>query len=50
MSLFDAAFFKLLLKFAESKGEPMIDISPIKLADTNNKQLIEVIFFVTLFI
>ena len=42
MTLFDAAFFKLLLKFTQSKGEPMLDIPPIQLADIYNKQLIEV--------
>ena len=42
MTLFDAAFFKLLLKFAQSKGEPMLDISPIQLADIYNRQLDEV--------
>ena len=43
MSLFDAAFFKLLLKFAESKGDPKLQISPIQLGEINNKQFTEVI-------
>jgi hypothetical protein len=42
MSIFDAAFFKLLFDYVKSTGGPAFDTSPIESAIINNKQLIAV--------
>ena len=42
MSVFDAAIFKLLFEFVQSKGGPTINYSPLTSAKINNKKLISV--------
>jgi hypothetical protein len=42
MSVFDAAFFKLLFDFVQSIGGPTQTFSPLTAAMINNKQLISV--------
>ncbi len=42
MSIFDAAFFKLLFDYVKSTGGPPFDTSPIESAIINNKQFVTV--------
>ena len=42
MSIFDAAFFKLLFDYVKSSGGPTLDASPIESAIINNKQFVAV--------
>jgi hypothetical protein len=42
MSVFDAAFFKLLFDFVKSNGGTPPGYSPIESAIVNNKQFVEV--------
>ncbi len=42
MSIFDAAFFKLLFDYVKSTGGPPFDTSPIESAIINNKQFVAV--------